>query len=176
MHIDASYTDDEISMIIDAIHQWETATSYQVSVFPIIDHHIKPMTELGNNGDGKHAIYKMFSNNPIAAGLQKKNKDHDVLGYAVVHDAEDLFLIVDTIKKNAKNNDQTYEEVFTHVVLHELGHHWGLKHPKGAKIMLMTPGYKIPGANVQCITNKDLRLFCDLYDCSGKMQSTCTNP
>jgi hypothetical protein len=55
------------------------------------------------------------------------------------------------------------------VMLHEMGHQWGIDHVKDGESM-MRPS--MDDASV-CLTKKDMELFCDLHDCEADKMGYC---
>lgn len=169
LYIDNSFSDHDRRVIEKSIEEWRYATDGIADVsIGLIDWN-----------EGHRAMIQII--NSKHPKIAKKDKDNTsvygtnmlTLGYAdmdttfgpiKINNGKDIYIVNDRIK-----NSKGSEKLFHHVALHELGHHFGINHLPQETGALMTPY-----GDTDCITDLDLREFCDIYDCSGHdIKSTC---
>lgn len=170
IYIDDSFTDHERDIIEKSVYEWRDAT----------DGIADEMVGLIDSDTGQRdTIRPINSKDPRIvtrdrSGVQRLGKLHlFTLGFAYmgtklgpfeVESSGNIYLVIDRIRKS-KDPDKKLR----HIVLHELGHHYGIQHlPEGSNTVME------PYGNVGCITILDLKAFCGLYECFGRnVKSSC---
>lgn len=162
--IDAAFKEEEQIIIRSAVAEWEYATRGHVSINIVVDNiGYHPRNTWGHSED-RHTIHLTRRDSVLYERLVNA-KGHSIAGWANVND----IYIFEPLELN---DPELSYNILDRVVLHELGHHWGIPHPETAKDMLMDPNTKL-----QCIAHRDLEAFCAIYKCDAvKMINTCTNP
>ena len=169
MDIDAKYSGEEMVIIRESLNDWASATGSQSARISIRDHQVI--------GDGVFTIDD-FDDDLGTATMQKVSKSDP--GYpdmvaelgekpaGVGREGQLILTVTEAFYKN-KNGFQdssgTFDEHYFHMVLlHELGHFFGLMHGDGS---LMVPGPDSNGAvPPDCIDQNSLDNFCAIHgDC-----------
>ena len=161
MDIDAKYSGEEMVIIRESLNDWASATGSESARISIRDHQVI--------GDGVFTLAD-FDDDLGIATMQKVSKSDS--GYAdmvaelgerpagVGREGQLVLTVTEAFYKKGAL-DETY---FHMVLLHELGHFFGLQHGDGS---LMVPG---PDANgnvpPDCIDQMSVENFCNIHgDC-----------
>ena len=148
--VDSSFTQEELSDIVQASDEWKNTTDNLVDLNLIITDHPE---EYGND------TMKIVLDKALTL------KDGNLLfGHtAFVASVSQITLYPASIA------DSPMPPPFKEIIMHELGHSLGLAHmPEG----LMTP---MP-TGINCIDSATLNQFCGIHDCSGiKIKTDCVD-
>jgi len=146
--VDSSFTAEQQNEIVESVSEWESVT------------------------DGMIKLNLVFSNQPEMYG-NDYNKILNIID-------ESNYLNTDALGKTnvvasviriliLSNRIERSQFLFKEVVLHELGHSFGLPHQKSG---LMNPS--VHGQT--CIDNSTLDEFCNLHNCNDyEIKSSCIN-
>jgi hypothetical protein len=169
MDIDAKYSSEEMVIIRESLNDWAAATGSQSALIYTRDNQVI--------GDGVFTLAD-FDDDLGIATMQKVSKSDP--GYpdmvaelgekpaGVAREGQLVLTVTETFYKNSKGFQDpsgTFDETYFHMVLlHELGHFFGLMHGDGS---LMVPG---PDANgnvpPDCIDQMSVENFCNIHgDC-----------
>lgn len=155
--VDPSFTDEEIEMIRSAADEWEIATGGIAHVEMTIEAQ-QPL---------KHFIERVVDEDEISR--PKSSVGYSGIPYdSVVTRAPAVSISIFTRRIEnyvASGSEYTYERMFRGVVLHEMGHHFGLDHERREGSLMYTK------ATTFCITTIDLAQFCSIHDCGGAPES-----
>ena len=168
MDIDAKYSGEEMVIIRESLNDWAAATGSQSALIYTRDNQII--------GDGVFTIDD-FDDDLGIATMQKVSKSDP--GYQPMVDEQgakpagvgregQLVLTVTEAFYKKGSLDETY---FHMVLLHELGHFFGLMHGDGS---LMVPGPDADG-NVppDCIDQMSVENFCNIHGDCLNPKATC---
>ncbi len=140
VHLDARWTDDEAQTIEDALAEWEWATCGFAATTPVRGWR-------GEHGDGV-AIYRETSAAPYLKGVLATTW------------GDSIAVAVDRVEYWDKG------ELLHRVLLHELGHLWGLEHEQYG---VMSIDVYAPA----CIDASAVDQFCEVYACEC-LRPTCS--
>lgn len=150
------WQDSEIKIIQDSLREWEIATNGTVVATTHKEYwdfdfdsqfreDTTPIIVLLNEED----TYRMKTWYYLV-------KRKGLAGYA----SEQQILIT--------KDHRTEYDAFKYLMLHELGHYWGLTHQDG---ILMSVEKDVP--NITCIDHEAISVFCDHHDCNDGWKETC---
>jgi hypothetical protein len=152
--VDPSFTDNEVALIASAVDEWESVTGGIAHVEMTIESQ-RPL---------KHFIERVENEDEIT------RSEHS-LGYSGIPyetstglnaTAISVTIFTQRIEITAKKHrDLSYDRLFRGVILHELGHHFGLFHDDNENSLMF------PVQNTFCVTTIDIAQFCSIHDCSG---------
>lgn len=154
--IDDKFTNDERQSIDDAIHVWNDSTNGVAQVLLTSSNNV-PFK------DEHHHIYSVLSTDQATLNEEETfrkrtgKKDYKLLGF--VDNASMIYIVVDR-----SDNDTR-----TSVVMHELGHHFGLGHSNSTDD-IMWPGRH----NLSGLSSVDISAFCCVNECEDKVDDQCT--
>jgi len=176
LRVDSRFSGEEQAQIVAAIDEWSTATGGIVQINPVVTDGLSTPTHIGTyNSEGLHTIYSANGNNPVFDRSTLVGFT-DIPGHGPGEGSSgnNIWIIPARIKHNAHKEGLVYKTFFRQIVLHELGHHFGLRHPPlsehNRSLMQRLAEHATP-----CIAPADLERFCRLYDCSGhSVKTTCT--
>lgn len=156
LFVDSSFTDEELSMIIESVEAWEQATDNIASIKLTANFSI----------DGAtcsilpfHCIIRSLEADLETQEAIKKINAPSLVGWA---DNVSVHIIVDRIDTSDK---------FINVVSHELGHHFGLGHSTSTSDIM----YQSPQLTRTPISEVDVKAFCCVNDCGTKRINTCND-
>jgi len=161
VYIDTKFTSSERRKIEEALNNWKCSTNSYVHYMIVGNLSTKEYEDLYD--ENTLFIEKTNSYNPIIVEENDKKQDHsfNVVGYYQRNlNKKDYILIVDDLIGN--------DELFFGVVLHELGHSYGLVHSLDPNaIMYPTLTHNL------ILTKQDLENFCDAYKCDASKMLIC---
>jgi hypothetical protein len=168
MDIDAKYSSEEMVIIRESLNDWASATGSQSALIYTRDNQVI--------GDGIFTISD-FDDDLGIATMQKVSKSDP--GYAdmvgelgekpagVGREGQLVLTVTEAFYKKGSLN----EEFFHMVLLHELGHFFGLMHGDGS---LMVPGPDANGAvPPDCIDQNSVDNFCSIHGDCINPHATC---
>lgn len=163
LYIDPGFSDEEIEIIGESLDEWRRATGGVVEETMVIG--------LRHSYANHEIMIKSSSDEKIKRFEKKNNAEvyglHRGANWWGTSSTSDIWIVRDKIQQDT-DNDESYKRKFKRVVMHELGHHYGLEHD-GDKDVLMSKTHK----DISCITQDDLKQFCDMYGCGKGAASTC---
>lgn len=155
--IEDEFTVEEVDMIEWSINHWMQVTDTDdAAIFLRYDlhddggltqHEFETLRDFGT-------IYRVTSDEPAVQNITAESGS-SVNGSCR---GNSILLIIDRI---------TSERVFRHVMLHELGHFYGIHHqPDGLMASSVNSLY-------DCVDQRTLDEFCDMYDCGPAAAPSC---
>lgn len=158
--IDYKYTNPELEIVKLSFNEWRAATNSESADISYTDNMI-----IGDGVFGSEDIFRDFG----AATIQKVSINDpgyqpmiDYMQRTGINGAGIEGKLIITITESFYNKDGEFKSDFFHaVILHELGHFFGLMHGNG---LIMNPS-----ANVPCIDREALDVFCEIHE-------DCINP
>ena len=167
--IDEDFTDYEVEMIEFAIDEWIQATDNATSAWVLTRDGFKtprPFSFWGDwvGGPNIPVIYKVYKTDPGYNDLRFNTGSENIAGAALT--GWRVAIIVDQLDTSDK---VSYDDAFHAVMLHELGHFYGLSHSEEG---IMNPVTNPIHNN--CIDWHALNTFCSLHqDCGPNAQPSC---
>ncbi len=157
------WTDNENQIIIDAFDEWEKATAgYTVTDIIThwqLDHEFSMDEDYFHDIDGVLMIYAIPEDHPAFEEINARSEVNYWLGIA--NESRTIVVRID--------GTRYYKNLFK-VMLHEIGHIYGLEHSEIQNSIM----YKsITDVQKACIDTETLAEFCDLHECSSAVLSTC---
>lgn len=164
LQIDGGFSPESQALIVAAVDEWERATDGIVDLRPVVtDGMTAHVGVTSYSPEGRHAILKGDFMDDTSLGLA---------GIAAPFScADNMWINSRAIRKKYQADFATD---FKTIVMHELGHHLGLRHAVAGETgrSLMQPYHE---DETPCIAPADLERFCELYDCEGHdVKTTCT--
>lgn len=166
LYIDPQFSNEQAEVIVNALSEWSRATNGIVDESPVIgwpeDPNYRHKVIYANSWD-ERVRYAQKTRNEDINGFAES--DNGVITFGLPSPGE-IYLVMDTID----NKLEEYPELLNHVILHELGHHFGLHHDPEESSLMYWKNTKT------CIGTRDLERFCSIgYDCSGyRIKSSCS--
>lgn len=158
--IEDEFTDKEVVLIDEAIQQWVYITDTDDAVIytktGYKSHHEFRLDEDWDNGPDYAVLHKIHRSDQGYLDFQVQGSDFK--GKAMI--GGNRIAIVAEFTEDP--------EIFYRVILHELGHFYGLHH---TDIGIMLTG--VLGNEHNCLSIGSLKEFCDLHDCGRNAASTC---
>lgn len=164
LYLDRTFDDFEEEAIMEAAVEWATVTNH------VVDFDVVKLPANNIDLDNSVIITKVTPDYPMVIVLDTTN-DNSTLGYC-----DNKYIIPHIALVNERISNEDYKPV----VMHELGHHLGLKHNEGLDnldslmfpsrgVYIKSAGVFLPSSNI--ITHKDGVNFCKLYHCDpNKLQ------
>jgi len=153
--IEKEFSNEEIQMIESAVDEWmEACDCYDASVFFRYDLPTTTTLQYSNflTTRSYGRIWKVHTNEPAYIDGEKEK---DGVSFRGMHFDGNIMLV-----------DGKLDKMFYPVILHELGHMYGIKHQVSG---VMLGDGDIPG----CIDWLALSEFCDEHACGPKAEPTC---
>jgi hypothetical protein len=160
IHVDATFTADEIDLAHEAIRQ----ANERLGV-PLLGHAVLVDDGLHTDRDGFHyddfgddvgVIYALDSKSAEYTWLADTN-DRDYQGYGTLVDV----LVTVRLGPNPTDAQRAH---FRQVVMHELGHYLGLPHTTDHDAVMYSGSGRL---ELDTYTSKDQAAFCLVYGCGG---------
>ena len=163
--VDSDFTDHEVDMINDSVDQWMTACDCDAAgVFMRYDLHDNDdtLTYQEWSRRGKYGrMWKVYTSDPAYQQESSKRGSFTGLEKGTPWQNGNIAIVMDRIHSDA---------AFQAVVMHELGHMYGVGHlPTG----LMAPTFDVRKAVYDCVDWDALVKFCDKHDCGPEAAPTC---
>lgn len=172
MHVDTSFSKDEVKCIEDAADLWRTQTHGLADPELVYDYDTKNPLEVARRRLSNRLV-RWTSENPVLVEYEKELSEE--AGYEVtilgqvngkgikdpLHNPIEMRLVADRIPDHHKC-------VLTAV--HEFGHVFGLPHAT-RRTDIMYPSVDV--RRTACLKNDDLLMFCFLNDCGNVKVDPC---
>jgi hypothetical protein len=163
--VDSRFTDYEVEIITHAAQEWADATGSPDTVLTLTSSDIvQGEFTLGEwRTVDTHAL--MFKSDMDESGYValKEERGHDFSGIAQTDEGGNIMFVSDAY---TLSDGTVYWTELEGLALHEMGHHFGLKHGDGR---IMIP---VVDATNFCIDQASVDAFCELHPCSNP-HSTC---
>ena len=162
MAIDYKYTPEELSIIHDSINEWHEATGSDSAIINYQDNMVLGDSVFDNDdysADFEMAVMQKVSQSD--PGYQAILEDFESNIAGVGREGE----MIITITEQYTHDGEISAPWFKCILLHELGHFFGLTHYEGRLMR--------PKTNLSCIDQLTVDIYCDLKgDCTNQ-HSTC---
>lgn len=155
--VDTSFTDHEVELIASAADEWEIATGGIAHVEMTIEAQ-QPLKHIIKRVDAEEDIrtspsdsigYGDIPHETLIPGLHRTAISAEIYPQRIKH----------VIASGVYGSTVSYDDLFRQVVLHELGHHFGLDHDSNENSLMF------PFAETFCITTIDIAQFCSIHGC-----------
>lgn len=163
LYIDPGFSNEEIEIIGESLDEWKRATGGVVNETMVIGlKHSYAHHEIMIKSSFDEKVKRFEKRNGVEIyGLHRESNWWGTLS------PSDIWIVRDKVQRDSDDNEP-YKRKFKRVIMHELGHHYGLEHD-GDKDVLMSKFHK----PIDCITQDDLKQFCDMYECGKDAAPTC---
>ena len=169
IYIDPNFTVQEQALIIQSLDEWKEKTGGIADEEPVIGY------RTDRSFDTKqHEILKKYSTDPKIKREVSRNGTfngctHTETFWGNKDSDGSIWIVTDVIERTTVYKEGTtekaqasYEQKFLHVVTHELGHHYGLKHTNQTTKSIMVPTI----STKTHLAHSDVARFCELYNCN----------
>lgn len=167
--IEREFTDEEVVMIEAAIEEWMWACDCEDAAvflrYDLVDEDNVLTYDEWEKRDSFGRLWKMHTTDPAFIKEEQDRLKKNEGSFVGIHKAGNIGLVVD------KFREEKYKDDFYNVLLHELGHLYGIKDHLESGIM-MSGGYKSK-VRESCIDWLALSKFCDMHNCGDAAEPTC---
>jgi hypothetical protein len=160
MHADTSFTEQERGCMIDAAYQWSAQTNGIVDTRFEFDYDSKSTWSKINHAR-HHRVERWLSDDE-----NTKEADKAIGGYILGQASGDIHSTVSPAEMRLVVDRFESDRVCKLVVLHELGHVYGMDHIEGPENIMFK---QIGRQRNTCLRTPDLREFCKHNEC-GKVE------
>jgi hypothetical protein len=157
--LEDTWTEMERAHILRAMERWESATNHLIrfTPSPVPFHDESGEFERADLDDGVSVVYKLRAPSADTDALMDAT-GQSLLGYNF---DTDILIFRYQFYFSLWSDDL---ELLDAVVLHELGHHFGLGHIRLRPAVMND----LLTGSIPCITRWDLEAFCSLYGCAER--------
>lgn len=165
--VEREFTDDEVIMIESAVEEWIVACDCEDAAvffrYDLSDNDNSLSYDEWKNHDGFGRLWKMHVTDPAFLEEERQRVKKGEGSFVGIHRDGNIGLVAEKLEDNENN--------FYNVMLHELGHMYGIKNHLPDGIMRSGGTYDHPRES--CIDWRALSKFCEKHLCGPDAHPTC---
>ena len=158
LSVEEEFTNEEVQMITSAVDEWMTACDcYDASVFFRFD--LKTTTNLQYSDWKDRKTYGRVWKTGSSENAYLEVKERKNTKFRGLHQNGNIMMVSDHLRG----------DTFYVVILHELGHMYGIEHQESGLMGIGPQDAKDNG----CIDWRAISEFCDMHKCGNRAHPTC---